>query len=291
MTRDRAKIIADNQTSSSVDLLLKIARSRSAPFYREFPPASELHAFVACTWVRMVRFAGETHVDAILPDGCADIMIYDDHPPCVAGPDAITRHVKLHNGLVITGIRLRPGAWRAVLGCRADTLVNGSCLLSDLVPEGRRLAHRLMNAVSHSTRIAQLEEWVRAALTRATDRDRAVVAACRLLTEHSHIAIGDVAAQLGWNARMMHRQFTASCGYSPKHFQRIMRMQTLLRGVRTGRTSSLSSLAIAAGYSDQAHMTRDFRAITGFTPSAHLASDGAPGWGAWITEDWTEHWR
>jgi AraC-like DNA-binding protein len=289
MTPARAKTIADSPKSSGVDLLLKVARSRSTPFYREFPPAPDLYDFVACTWARVVRFAGDNCVDAILPDGCADIMIYGDHPPRVAGPDAITRHVRLHNGLVITGIRLRPGAWRAVLGCRADTLLNGSCLLSDLVPEGRSLGRRLINAESHATRIAQLEEWVRAALKRATGQDRAVVAACRLLSTRSHITVGDVAAQLGWNARMMHRQFTASCGYSPKHFQRIMRMQTLLRGVRAGRTSSLSSLAIAAGYSDQAHMTRDFRAITGFTPSAYLASGGAPGWGAWITEDWPEN--
>jgi AraC-like DNA-binding protein len=289
MSHAPAHSIADNPTLASVDLLLNVARSRSTPYYREFPPAPDLRAFVACTWVHLVRFAGETPLHAILPDGCADIMIYDDQPPRVAGPDAITRHVELRHGLVITGIRLRPGAWHAVLRCPATTLVNGSCLLSDLVADGRRLGHRLVSAMSHATRIAELEAWVRAASTRATARDRAVVGACRVLSEHSHIAIGDIAAQLGWNARMVHRQFTASCGYSPKHFQRIMRMQTFLRGLRAGRTSSLSSLAIAAGYSDQAHMTRDFRAITGFTPTAYLASGGTPGWGAWITEDWTEN--
>ena len=97
-----------------VDLFLSVASSISTPFYQEFPPASDLRPFVACTWVRLVRQSGGKAPDAILPDGCADIMAYDDQPLRVAGPDAVTRRVQLRDGLVITGIRLRPGACRAI---------------------------------------------------------------------------------------------------------------------------------------------------------------------------------
>jgi len=284
MTRDRPQHTPT--ASSGVDVLLTKAQSRTAPFYREFPPAPDLAPFVACTWARIARFDRDTQVEPILPDGCTDIMVYDDHAPRVAGPDAVTRHAALGDGTLITGIRLRPGAWRAVHGCRADSVVNGSALLTDLAPASRTLAPRLLGAATHAARITLLEHWVRGALARATHRDRAVVAACKLLGGHAPLTIGAVAAHLRWNARMLHRQFMASCGYSPKHFQRIMRMQTLLRGAHAGRAPSLSSLAITAGYADQAHMTRDFRDLTGFTPSEYFASGAAPGWGAWITEDW-----
>src|SRR5262245_10365122 len=87
--------------------------------YKEFAPPIDLAPFVACTWVRTVRAAAGGLSDAILPDGCADILIFDNAPPRVAGPDTVTRRVHLEDGLVITGIRLRPGACRAVLGCSA----------------------------------------------------------------------------------------------------------------------------------------------------------------------------
>ena len=269
-----------------VDLFLSVAGSTSTPFYQEFPPANDLRPFVACTWMRLVRQSGGKASDAILPDGCADIMAYNNQPPLVAGPDAVTRRVKLRDGLVITGIRLRPGACRAILGCPAERLVNDSMLLSDVATGATELHRRLLLSDNLFARLAHLESWVRSALERATANDRAVIAACRLLGANPKIEIGDVARRLDWNVRMIHRQFIAACGYSPKHFQRIMRIQGALRVAHSTPVAELGDLAAAAGYADQAHMTRDFRDITGFTPAAYFADTAAHGWGAWINEDW-----
>jgi transcriptional regulator GlxA family with amidase domain len=130
-------------------------------------------------------------------------------------------------------------------------------------------------------RIAALERWVRSALKRATSRDRAVIAACRLLGANPTLDVGTVARRLDWNARAIHRQFIAACGYGPKHFQRIMRIQTAIRLAGKCTPRRLADLAVAAGYADQAHMSRDFRDITGFTPSGYFA-ELSPGWGAWL---------
>src|ERR1043165_7850761 len=95
---------------TGVDLFLSRAILVAHPVYQEFSPPPDLVAFVACTWVRLVRCAGGAMSDSILPDGCADIMVAGDRPPVVAGPDAVTRRVTLADGQVITGIRVRPGA-------------------------------------------------------------------------------------------------------------------------------------------------------------------------------------
>jgi AraC-like DNA-binding protein len=194
--------------------------------------------------------------------------------------------VKLRDGLVITGIRLRPGACRAALRCPADRLVNGSVLLSDIATGATDLHHQLLLSDNLLSRLALLENWVRFALERATANDRAVIAACRLLGAHPTIEVGDVARHLDWNVRMIHRQFIAACGYGPKHFQRIMRVQSALRAAQSTPVAGLGELAAAVGYADQAHMTRDFRDITGFTPAVYFADSARPGWGAWISEDW-----
>ena len=268
-----------------VDLFL--ARAGAESFYREFAPAEDLREFVACTWMRVVRTANTGASDAILPDGCADIMVVGENPPFIAGPDAVTRWVEPRDGAVITGIRLRPGACRAVLGSPAEEIVNGGARLSDIAHGGADLHQRLLMAETAGTRLALLEGWVREALAR--EDDRAVVAACRLITQLAEIDIGSVADKFDWNVRTIHRRFLSACGYSPKHFQRIMRVQRALqiadRRVRPSPVR-LGELASAAGYADQAHMTRDFRDITGFTPAGYFASVANPGWGAWISEDW-----
>ena len=272
--------------TTGVDRFLARARSTQSPFYQEFPPAQDLRPFVACTWIRRVRHAGGEAVDAILPDGCSDIMVYDDQPPAVAGPDAITRTVHLPDGLVIVGIRLRPGACRAVFGCSAERLVNGSLLLSDVGSGAAELHRRLRSSDRLDSRLALLENWVRTAVTRAMATDRAVVAACRWLGANTTVDVGEAARRLDWNPRTLHRQFLAACGYGPKHFQRIMRLQQALRAANVAPVLHLSALAAASGYADQAHMTRDFRALTGFTPTAYFADAAPPGWGAWLDAGW-----
>jgi AraC-like DNA-binding protein len=268
---------------TGVQFFLTRAASVQDPFYQEWAPAPDLAQFVACTWVRLVRCTGGAISDPILPDGCADIMVYEDQPPRVAGPDSMTRRAVLWDGLVIVGIRLRPGACRAILGCPASEIVNDTVLLSDLVPGGEKLHLALLSEGSLHARIVALEHWVRSAIEWATNQDRAVIAACRLLGAGSKIDVGDVARQLDWNARTMHRQFIAACGYGPKHFQRIMRIQETLRLANSHTPRQLAELAAAAGYADQAHMTRDFRAITGFTPRVCLAQISR-GWSAWIED-------
>jgi AraC-like DNA-binding protein len=236
--------------------------------------------------VRLVRLNADASCDLILPDGCADIIVCDDRPPTVAAPDAMTRRVQLRDGMVLTGIRLRPGAWHAVFGCPAFQFVNGGLLLSDIAPGARQLHQAVLQSRNLAERLAALEAWVRNALVRATSDDRTIIAACRMLSGDPVVAISAIADRLDWNVRTMHRRFLAACGYGPKHFQKIMRIQAVLRAAQAIPSAGLAELAIAAGFADQAHMTRDFRAITGLTPADYFRATAPHGWGACMNEAW-----
>jgi AraC-like DNA-binding protein len=269
----------------SVDRFLVRFKSIDTPYYQETRPSIDLLETVACLWVRVVRLDGAPSLSPIIPDGCADIMVYDDAPPVVAGPDATTRWTRLREGTVIVGIRLRPGAVRAILGCPAGLILNGGALLSDLTPGAGALHQRLLMTANLLQRYALLEDWVRRAIVRNATHDHAVVAACRLFVNDPQREIGEVARRFNWNVRTIHRQFRAACGYGPKHFQRIMRIQHAIRVVHSTAPARLAEAAHAAGYADQAHMNRDFRDITGFSPRQYFAI-GRPGWGAWMGDGW-----
>lgn len=275
------------QPAAGIDHFLRAQRALGQGYYREFPPSPDLRHVVACNWVSVVaqnNFGGRT---PIIPDGCSDIMIYDADVPHVVGPDTHMRWVALRDGSVITGLRLRPGALRAIFGCSAKSLIDDQALLSDIGPVSTQFLDQLNYAYDLRHRHRLLEDWVRRSIAQLSANDHRVLSACRRLSSDANLEIGALAKQLGWHARMMHRQFVDACGYGPKHLQRVMRVQAALRAAHEVSASTrLSDIATVAGFSDQAHMTREFRDLTGFTPAAYFAAY-TPEVGTWLTADWS----
>jgi AraC-like DNA-binding protein len=78
----------------------------------------------------------------------------------------------------------------------------------------------------------------------------------------------------GVSERQARRRFQDHVGYGPKTLQRILRMQRVLWLLsRPCPPCSLAHLAQAAGYADQAHLTREMRALTGQLPTTLVAGN------------------
>ncbi|MFF3307411.1 helix-turn-helix domain-containing protein [Streptomyces sp. NPDC002952] len=82
--------------------------------------------------------------------------------------------------------------------------------------------------------------------------------------------IEDLARETGWSRRHLERRFRCQIGLSLKGAAQIMRLQTALALRETG--STWSDAAAQAGYHDQPHFDRTFKAMTGRTPSAFYAN-------------------
>jgi AraC-like DNA-binding protein len=67
--------------------------------------------------------------------------------------------------------------------------------------------------------------------------------------------------------------FAIGDGYGPKAFARIVRLERATQAIRDGQVSgagvSWARLAIECGYTDQPHLVREFRALTGLTPAMY----------------------
>jgi AraC-like DNA-binding protein len=71
--------------------------------------------------------------------------------------------------------------------------------------------------------------------------------------------------ELAMSERTLRRQCEDAFGYGPKTLDRILRFQRFLKLVR-GSDASAASLALEAGYADQAHLVRESRRLAGATP-------------------------
>jgi AraC-like DNA-binding protein len=200
---------------------------------------------------------GNADVTVVVPDGCLDVVVRGG-VAAVAGPDTGPVTVGLGAGEVVTGLRMRPGAGGAALGVPADALRDRRVPLEDIWGRaGRETGER---ANGDPVALAGL---LRGRLAAAAPDPR-VLAAVRALARAPHTPVPALAAAVGLGERQLRRQFAAAVGYGPKIFARVSRFHHALALVRGGEP--LAGAAVAAGYADQAHMTRELVVLAGSTP-------------------------
>ncbi len=195
-------------------------------------------------------------------------------------------------------LRLHPGRARLVFGLPASDLVDHCVPLPDLWgPPAARLASELAServdrcasrdlrvpagrlatepAPGEPVGLAAVDVVARigvALLARVAGLTAADVSRSDLVRD---AAVGVPAAGVRATARRLHiseRQlrdvFTGAVGVPPKRFARIDRVRGLLDRARPRRWAHL---ATEAGYTDQAHLSTDFRDLMGVPPAAFLA--------------------
>lgn len=186
---------------------------------------------------------------------------------CVSGLH--TRPAEIHHGGRQRGISVSltlRGA-RALLGVPAGELAGELVSLPEVAPHLAHLPERLAASPDAATVTRALVEG----LARAGEpRPRADVG--RAL---ARIAGGgqvrEVAAEQGWSRRHLQDLVRAECGLTARDLRRVARLarsrRALVIAARSGRVN-LADVAASAGYADHAHMTREWVALGGCTPSA-----------------------
>jgi AraC-like DNA-binding protein len=221
--------------------------------YRELRPPRRLRSAIACVWVRR----GDGGPARILPDGCSDIVWREGEGATVAGPDTRAWLSETAPGQLIVGARLLPGAGGAAFGVPLSELRDQRVDLSELALDPRQRLHGGVHAADAPALV--LAAAVRLTVNRPPDR--AVQAAVIGLLSPGR-RVSELAADLGFSERQLHRRFLDAVGYGPKTLQRVLRLRRFLAAA----DGDLAAAAADAGYSDQPHLTRDCRELTGLTP-------------------------
>lgn len=128
-------------------------------------------------------------------------------------------------------------------------------------------SRRIVAATSDAERIAELERFM-LAQHQPTSPDPIVSAALHAICSAAGaIRVNAVARDLQISQDTLEKRFRRVVGATPKQFASIVRLRRAVE--LSGEHTSLTALALDAGYYDQSHFIRDFRAITG-TPPGHF---------------------
>jgi len=179
-------------------------------------------------------------------------------PAFVAGPGlrpTRTEHAGRQRGVEL---RLAPWAVRELFGIDAHELHGRIVPLSELsdVALGR----------GAPPTAERLSAWLAPTIRAAPDVARSVVrhGYRRLLQSGGRLRIAELVAELGYSHTHLVDLFRRHVGSSPKQVARLARLEAFLS---LPATVELAEVARHLGFSDQAHLSREIKALTGQAPS------------------------
>lgn len=210
---------------------------------------------------------GVAQAHRILPDGCMDFLFdLTTGASRVIGPMSVARVVSVPDGARAFGVRFRPGVSSRFLDETATSFLDESAELS-LFRRGlfASLGERLAEGHSFDARRAIVTRALSEPGARIRPFDRRVRRAVALLeTARGRTTLRNVATQLGIGERQLERLFVEQVGHGPKLFARIIRMHHAI-GLASRVRLRQAELAASVGYSDEPHLIRELKALTGVT--------------------------
>lgn len=225
---------------------------------------------------------------AVIPaDGCADIILRDD-ALVVAGPSTRSIVAAGSNQGETLGLRFAPGMAGSALGIRPSEIRNSvvsaeDVLSAELRESSAALLREVWGVPSRDVSVAGERAAVHLRLRRGFTPDG--VGQRGRSDDHRWIGAAQAAARrgdsaaalaslLGYSERQLQRRMVAQFGYGYAALRRVVRAAHAQSLIREGMP--LAGAASLSGFSDQAHLTREFRELVGQTPSefATRARDG-----------------
>lgn len=204
--------------------------------------------------LRWTYAAKADEVSLVLPDGCVDILVSCRGGTASVGVtdwDFAPRQVKIPAGTSLIGYRLQPGT---------------TIRLDDVAIVGRDLSD------------------LDAAIADAARHDREIAEIINALNLPGG-GIERLARQQGVSERTLQRHFKSLSLPPPAFWRQLGRARRAVQALSS--PTPLPDIALDYGYSDQAHMTREFRRWFGRTPAQLRRAPAAmndlaqPGLGNW----------
>lgn len=251
-----------------------------------YRPAPPLDGYVECFWWSH-REEPQFDSEHMLPSGGAQLVFALHETPILCRPSAAENSSAWSGSVVhgpqssyyvagpkpkgaILGVSFRPGGAGAVLGASMAELTGRHVTLDAIWgTRGADLRHRLMSAADPTTMFRILERSLSARIHRPLLIHPAVAHA---LAGHpvdgSPPRVAEIQRASGYSPRHFIALFRSTVGLNPKHYYRIRRFNAAVRSM-AGGGQRLGDIAAAAGYSDQAHLIREFREFAGVAPTQY----------------------
>jgi len=251
-----------------------VSSGRRDIVYQELVPEPRLQNFIYCYWqLKTVDTLDEPFYYRVASDSCMDLFFDLNRPTesFVTGFAGSYIGFTLGKEFNYIGIRFLPSVFPQLFRINASDLTGSVEALESVVPELSRFIGNMFEAITQPVQIKSIFDnyFLNLISNIHLQPDTRLYAAINaILQAKGNLKIGkDLDIYL--SHRQLRRLFKSYIGGTPKSFSRIIRFQHVLRSaLLPAQHYSIGE----AGYSDQAHLIREFRNFYGSTPGRLFSS-------------------
>lgn len=251
--------------------------------FKRIEPPDNLKKMIECYWI--VENDDPSPVkQKIIPDGFPEIIFHHGAPYKIRLYDfwqiqslsllagQIRSHFFLENTgkAAITGIKFKPAALAQLYDLSMDDFTDKVADLSIIDSIDTELSKTVFALqADHEKLIPALNLYFEKKQNQFRENDRINKALDLIFSKNGMITIGEIIGTIGIGERQLERLFRKYVGLSPKFYCRIIRFNYIFQLMQE-QSPRLIDLTYDAGFFDQSHFIRNFKAFTGEDPSRYL---------------------
>jgi AraC-like DNA-binding protein len=211
----------------------------------------------------------------LMPDGCGTLSFAFDGKDILAelwGASATPTFlgVEPNKYHVMLLIQLSPCGLYQITHCHQEEFTDKRILLKGVDKE---LYNSLCYAFETANNVAELfgmcDKILYSRMECSIVSDALLSATKTISDNQGQILIVELAKKVGYSERQLNRLFLMQIGMNAKSYARLVRFNYVLSRIQKS-PSFFAALSQQAGYFDQSHFDRDFKAISGVTPQNYL---------------------
>ncbi|WP_426292914.1 helix-turn-helix domain-containing protein [Dyadobacter endophyticus] len=248
--------------------------------HQEFEPPEPLRDTIKCFWYDNRDFGGQKSTFQVVPDGYAEIIFYFGNlhhisdngglrplpSPFLMGLLNQPAIFQTQNRLQIIGVRCFPWTVFDLLGLPSGK--GGLHIFTHPIAALQPALDNLMAAGRIDEVIAHLKGYFLHTRSLIAIDSTLAKAGAAMREGNGMTPVSQVAAAAHATVRTLERKFKQSSGFTVKDVSGLMRFEQVRNQLWHNPESNLAGLAYELGYTDQAHLSREFKRYSGTTPAA-----------------------
>jgi AraC-like DNA-binding protein len=175
----------------------------------------------------------------------------------------------------LLGVVVRAEGCAALMPLSPSELLNGQMHASEVPDDVRIVGEQLRETAGFAAQCELILAWLLTRLRTVRGAQMARHACAVLRTSRGEDPVGTTARSLGISPRHLRRMITEHVGVGPAEYVRVARFIRATHLI-VKPTMTLGQVAHEAGYYDQAHFCRDFRAFAGMSPQEYRGQTISP---------------
>jgi AraC-like DNA-binding protein len=247
--------------------------------HQEFEPPEALQDVIKCFW-HNCRESGEPANFEVMPDGYAEIIFHFGGACSIPTSEGLqplpspflmgllNQPVVFHtqNRLEIIAIRCFPWTVFDLLGLPAGK--DGLHVVEHPIARLQAVLAGFVQADNIAAALAEVQQYFLQARAQLASDALLAKAGGAMHAAHGTLPVSQVAAAAHATVRTLERRFKQSAGFSVKDVSGLMRFEQVRNHLWQHPKANLAGLAHELGYTDQSHLSREFKRYSGTTPAA-----------------------